>query len=308
MLDASVIICTHNPRADYLARVLESLRNQTLAPDRWELVIIDNASDTPLTPDCYASFCQHVRHVREGELGIAAARRRGMQEAAAELIIFVDDENVLDKSYLSEAIRIKREWPLLGAWGSGWIRGDYEVEPPKYLEPFLPALAIRRATGPRWSNVVSIPETVPWGAGLCVRKEVAADYCRLCERSSIQITGRRGASVVSGEDKEIAYVCCVRGLGIGVFPELKITHLIPKHRISADYLVRLAEGTALSDLLLDYKWKWKKQQFPSYVEVFLMVLKTILLNRGIDRRIQLAQVRALAKGRRIIETALRRTD
>ena len=42
MLDASVIICTHNPRPDYFARVLDGLRNQTLPMHRWELLIVDN--------------------------------------------------------------------------------------------------------------------------------------------------------------------------------------------------------------------------------------------------------------------------
>ncbi len=44
----SVIIPTHNPRMDYLARVLEALRGQTLPPERWELLIVDNNSQPPL--------------------------------------------------------------------------------------------------------------------------------------------------------------------------------------------------------------------------------------------------------------------
>ncbi len=43
-LTLSVVISTHNPRMDYLARVLDALRQQTLAKDVWELVIIDNGS------------------------------------------------------------------------------------------------------------------------------------------------------------------------------------------------------------------------------------------------------------------------
>ena len=43
-LAVSVVIPTHNPRMDYLARVLEALRQQTLAKSLWELVIVDNGS------------------------------------------------------------------------------------------------------------------------------------------------------------------------------------------------------------------------------------------------------------------------
>jgi len=306
VLEASVIICTRNPRLDYFARVLESLRNQTLSKNRWELLIIDNASTVPLTSNWDISWHPMARHTTESKLGLAPARRRGMEEAAADLIVFVDDDNVLDKRYLSEAVRIKQEWPLLGVWGSGSIRADFEVEPPEYLKTFLPWLAIRETTGPRWSNVASCSEATPWGAGLCVRKAVAFAYCQSCEQSSMQITGRLGDSLLSGDDKEIAFVCCAHGLGMGIFPELKVTHLIPRHRVSENYLVNLVEGTELSNFLLDYKWQNFIPKGPLHLRVSLSVLKTILLHRGIDRRMRFASVRALAKAKRIIEADLRK--
>ncbi|MGA2852681.1 MAG: glycosyltransferase, partial [Verrucomicrobiota bacterium] len=48
MLEISIIICTHNPREDYLRRVLEALRAQTLPARDWELLLVDNASEKPL--------------------------------------------------------------------------------------------------------------------------------------------------------------------------------------------------------------------------------------------------------------------
>jgi hypothetical protein len=35
----SVIICTHNPRMDYLARALAALKEQTLPKELWELLL-----------------------------------------------------------------------------------------------------------------------------------------------------------------------------------------------------------------------------------------------------------------------------
>ena len=97
MLDASVIICTHNPRSDYFARVLDALRNQTLLFNKWELLIVDNASRIPLSSTCDISWHPTARHILERELGVAYARRLGIQEASADLIVFDDDDNVLDK-------------------------------------------------------------------------------------------------------------------------------------------------------------------------------------------------------------------
>ena len=306
VLQASVIICAHNPRSDYFARVLASLRSQTFPHNKWELLIIDNASKVPLARHWHISWHPMVRHIVENEISVAAARRRGMREARADLIVFVDDDNVLDKTYLTQAVGIGRDWPSLGAWGSGSIQADFEVKPSESLMEFLPYLALRETASPQWSNVASCWQAMPWGAGLCVRKAVAVAYCQSCERSSIQITGRVGNSTLSGEDREIALVCCTQGSAFGIFPELKITHLIPRHRVSEDYIVRLVEGTKLSDLLLDYKWLNIIPASPRCARVLLSVLKTLLLHSGIDRRMRFASVRALAKANRIINGDLKK--
>jgi glycosyltransferase involved in cell wall biosynthesis len=311
-LDASVIICTHNPRSDYFARALDGLRNQTLPLHKWELLIVDNASPVPLASTWDISWHPTARHIQESELGLAPARRRGIQEASADLIIFVDDDNVLDETFLAEAIQIKQEWPSLGVWGSGFIRGDFEVEPPESLRSWLP---VREAMAPRWSNLAGLhllgespEEAIPWGAGLCVRREIAVAYRQFCDRSSLQITDRQGASLLSGGDTEISFVCCSCGLGVGIFPELKLTHLIPRHRVSEDYIVRFAEAVCISNTLLRYKWQHIIPQSPFSIKTLLSVLKTILLYRGVDRDIRFALVRALAKAKRIIEMDLRKNN
>ena len=224
ILDASVIICTHNPRTDYFARVLDSLGNQTLSLDRWELLIVDNASRVPLASSWDISWHPAARHIFESELGLSWARQRGIQETSADLIIFVDDDNVLDETYVAEAIKIKREWPSLGVWGSGCIRGEFEVAPRDSLRSWLP---VREVTAPRWSNLAgsrlfgdSPEDAIPWGAGLCVRKEIAIAYSQFCDQSSVQITDRQGVSLVGGGDTEISFVCCSHGLGIGIFQSL----------------------------------------------------------------------------------------
>jgi glycosyltransferase involved in cell wall biosynthesis len=242
----------------------------------------------------------------ERELGVPYARRRGIREASADLIIFVDDDNVLDKQYLSEAVRIKKEWPLLGLWGSGSIHADFEVKPPDNVKKFLPSLALRDVDSPRWANFASCPDAIPWGAGLCIRKEIARAYCRFCDRSSIGIISRQGTSLFSGEDREMSFVSCSRGLGIGIFPTLKLTHLISQHRLSEDYMIRLGEGHMISNLLLDYKWLNITPRSPFDLDGVLSILKNVLFRGGIDRRMRFAEVRAVLKAKRIIRTDLQR--
>jgi glycosyltransferase involved in cell wall biosynthesis len=299
-MDISVIICAHNPRPDYLERVLGSLRNQRLPKDKWELLVIDNASEVSVASQTDISWHPKARHIFESELGLAPARRRGMREAVADLLVFVDDDNILDDGYLFEALTISRDWPSLGVWGSGAVSHDYEVDPPEYLREFLYYLPIRQVAAPQWSNVPSCFPAIPFGAGFCVRSTVGAAYREYCAESQIQITGRRGKNLSSGEDTEICFIACKQGFGMGVFPQLKLKHLIPKDRISEKYLLNLVESSVSSLLLMQYKWNSVVPPSPFATKGLLSILKTIMIHRGMDRRARFARLRATAKARRLI--------
>jgi glycosyltransferase involved in cell wall biosynthesis len=299
--EASVIVCAHNPRNDYFCGVIEALRHQSLSLAKWEFLLVDNASDVSLASQWDISWHPNARHIREEGLGIAVARHRAMREASADLLIFVDDDNVLTRNYLSDAVRIKGEWPLLGVWGSGAIIPEFERQPTKDVTELLPYLALRESSSPRWSNVFPCDDATPWGAGMCVRASVADAYCQLWQNSSIKISSRRGKKILmSGEDVEICYVACKLGYGMGVFPQLRLTHLIPKERVTAEYLLKVYEGTGTSNLLLAYKQTGTIPQSLSRPRALLSVLSNLLAQRGLHRRMYLANIRAASQARRII--------
>jgi glycosyltransferase involved in cell wall biosynthesis len=298
MLDLSVIICAHNPRPHYLRRVLEALRSQTLPKQHWELLLIDNSSSEPLMAQWNLSWHPNGRHILENELGLSAARQRGIRESSGAILVFVDDDNVLDATYLATARSIGIEWSKLGTWGSGATIPEFELQPGESVKEFLPYLALRDANIARWGNVPSV-ESTPWGAGLCVRREVAAEYCRLHEQSTLKLTDRKGKSLLSCGDVEISYVARHNGLGTGVFPELKLIHLIPKERLSLDYLLKMFQAANTSQFLLTYKWTGGLPTCPFGPRALLSLLKNWVTKRGLDRRRYFAYIRAVIEARRI---------
>jgi glycosyltransferase involved in cell wall biosynthesis len=303
MIEASVIICAHDPRPEYFKRVLAAVREQSLPKDSWELIVVDNVSAVPLADNWDLSWHPRGRHVVESELGISAARRCAIKESTSDLLVFVDDDNVLDPAYIARAVEIKGRWPQLGTFGSGTIIPEFEVQPAEYLEPLLPALALRQVTTPRWTNSFPCFEAVPWGAGLCLRSSVAAAYRQGYDESSIQLSGRRGKLVESGDDLEISYLACKMGFGMGIFPELKLTHLIPRERLTEGYLLKLVEAAALANLVLAYKEDGSVPRSPFSGHGSMSVLKNALLRRGVDRKSYWAHVRAVIKARKIIAVA-----
>lgn len=292
-MDISVIVCSHNPRPEYLRRTLAALHAQTLPVQQWELLLVDNASKESLSDHYDLSWHPNGRHVREEELGLTAARLRGFKEARGELLILVDDDNILDPDYLEQATGLGREWPMLGAWG-GQIRAGFEVEPPEWTKKYWGMLAIRENPGDRWSNIPDFEDTTPWGAGMVLRRKVAAAYAEMIATDpKRRDLDRKGNDLCSCGDSDLAATSIELGLGTGCFNRLKMTHIIPASRLSESYLLKLTEGITYSGTLLQ---GWRGVHTPAHPTLarrFLEVVQLIRMSPS-RRRFEFARRRGIA--------------
>jgi glycosyltransferase involved in cell wall biosynthesis len=291
----SVIICTHNPRQDYIDKVLMALQAQTLPLASWELLLIDNASDSLLASEIDLNWHPQSRHIREEQLGLTPARLRGIKQATAETLVFVDDDNVLDSDYLEVALQISKDYQFLGAWG-GQIRPEFEVTPPEWTKPYWKYLAIREFERDQWSNLLHQHQTTPCGAGLCVRKIVANKYAEIVNNDPKRLgLDRKGKLLMSSGDSDLAFTACDIGLGTGQFVSLKLTHLMPAIRLEEEYLVRLVEGLLYSNIILD-SFRGKKDYYSLNNSLFKKVYEfcKILIMKPQDRRIYKARKKAKA--------------
>jgi glycosyltransferase involved in cell wall biosynthesis len=261
MPDLSVIICTHNPRPDYLGRVLEALKVQTLSGEQWELLLVDNASKEPLSNTWDLSWHPHSRHIREDELGLTPARLRGIAESKGDLLVFVDDDNVLREDYLQQALTIGKERPYLGAWG-GSCRGEFESKPPDYLQSRLRMLALTEVERNEFACLrhPAVLNCAPVGAGMVLRSEVGRIYREfLLNHEQRRQLDRKGHALTSGGDNDIALTACDAGFTVGRFRELELRHILPSTRLTLGYFERLCEGMAYSHTILIEYWskRWR---------------------------------------------------
>ncbi|HEX9045566.1 MAG TPA: glycosyltransferase [Verrucomicrobiae bacterium] len=248
----SVIICTHNPREDYLKRVLDALRAQTLAKDQWELLLIDNASAKTLSQTWDLSWHPQARHVREEKLGLTPARLSGIASAKGELLVFVDDDNVLRGDYLQNALKIGGDYPWLGAW-SGSCLAEFETTPAAELGPWLGGLVIETIQVPVWAKLPKLNTACPAGGGMVVRHQQASLYRDMVLKDPVrQALDRCGKQLGSGGDSDMVLSGFQLGYGAGKFPELEMTHLIPPQRLTLPYLEGLYEGFGHAGVILDY--------------------------------------------------------
>ena len=98
----SVVIPTRN-RASLLAAALDSLTRQTLSPEAFEVLVIDNGStdETAEVVRAQSARLTTLRYFYEAEPGLHVGRHRGMLEALGSVLVFGDDDIEALPSWLS---------------------------------------------------------------------------------------------------------------------------------------------------------------------------------------------------------------
>ena len=154
----SVVICTHN-RSKYLLKAIRSVLGQDYPEDRYELVVIDNAS-TDSTADQVRPFLDtgRLRYVLEPELGISFARNTGWREAAGRYIAYLDDDAVASPGWLS-AIE-KAADSMRARWAVGSIRSGRPNGPTGWPMTWWRALVL--SIGPKNQKSSPICEWNGW--------------------------------------------------------------------------------------------------------------------------------------------------
>lgn len=105
----SVILPTHN-RPVLLAEALTSLLTQTFTD--WEVLIVDDASTTPVTIDEVDDKRIHIlRH--SSSQGGAAAKSTGIKGATTDILAFMDDDDLYAPQYLERSLGILDRNPNL---------------------------------------------------------------------------------------------------------------------------------------------------------------------------------------------------
>jgi len=299
----SVIVCTYNPRDVVFTRVLNSISAALRHLNDAEFVIIDNNSELPVGQRDYVRGYMATlggRVITEVKQGLTHARLRGIQETSGELVVFIDDDNIPDEDFFLTGLYVSSDYPFIGAW-SGRVELEFEKEPPSWTKRYWGMLVHRDFTGPKWSNFPDLPESMPCGAGLFVRRDVCNKYISLHDSGQRKIVlDRTGDSLLSGGDNDLAVCACDMGMGVGLFDTLHLIHYIPESRVGLSYLSGLAEGISQSETILRY-YRNRSIHQPDSVKTRVANWLRMMMMSPEDRKIYKAVLRGRGKALDMIE-------
>jgi len=236
----SVIICSYNG-ASRVRSTLEALA-KCKVDFPVEIILVDNESNDG-TADVARQVWDEVgnpnfvfRALREPQLGLTFARRRGVRAARGDLIVFCDDDNWLASDYLKVAVEVMRN-PAIGAVG-GQCEPVIEGTVPNFLYSHGGgyALGIQAVT----PGDVTESRGYLWGAGLTARR---GDLLTLYDCPGFPVLlDRRERQLSAGGDSEICAGLILLDRRLVYDDRLYLRHFVPAYRLTSDYLLQLVTG------------------------------------------------------------------
>jgi len=130
----SVIIPTFS-RDNLLQIAIESIIQQDLPNNHYEILVVDNASTDSrkvlISNMARAHPTSNIRYINESAPGLLSARHRGVFESMGEILVFMDEDVEADGGFLSAISDSFRNLNihLVG----GRCLPKYETDPPKWL-------------------------------------------------------------------------------------------------------------------------------------------------------------------------------
>jgi GT2 family glycosyltransferase len=240
----SAVVCTYD-RYDVLPDALASLLAQT---EPVEVIVVDNSPDAAAAEAFGRRYAgaPGLRYLLEPVPGLSNARNRGLAEARAPLVAFLDDDAIASPGWSAAVLR------AFDAMGDGTaVVGGRVV--PRWVTP-----------RPEWlpDNLLTYLSIVDWGDRLRpLREGEWLAGCNLAFRRAAVLAaggfdrnlGRTGsgASLMSNEESELIARIRAAGGAAAYAPEALVEHVIDPARLTQAWFRRRAAWQAVSDFASD---------------------------------------------------------
>lgn len=135
---ASVVICTRD-RPDSVRTTLRSIIAGSYPSERYEVIVVDNASTGDSVVDLVDAEFQGevtVRVAREPEPGLSHARNRGLDAADGGFVVFADDDVLVDRDWLATLIAAFEQGDRVGATSGLTLPDVLETPTQRWVEGF----------------------------------------------------------------------------------------------------------------------------------------------------------------------------
>lgn len=239
----SFVTCTYN-REKKLSNTLQSLVEQQFEANDFEIIVINNNSTDDTENVCRTLIEEypnlHISYYNEMNQGLSFALNRGIKEAQGEFLIYVDDDETIDREHLSRLSEHLKSYPNIQLAASPVVP-VYETDTPKWLSPFLYRLIGGYfAAG---SKVKVLGKGSYPGTGHTIIKRNLYDQFGTYNTE----LGRKGNGLLGAEDKDMSHRLIANGIPCYYLPDIPIYHHIPTYKLTDEFFSKLTYSIGKSE-------------------------------------------------------------
>ena len=238
----TVLVCTRNS-ARVIQDVLKSILNQIDKHLINKILIVDfNSNDETLL---YSKQVLNINSI-DYELcnintpGKSSALIYGLNKCNTEYIIILDDDNILEVDFITNAKKILLESNNIGCLGSMGLT-DINQTYPNWFHEYKPAFAIGLP-------IQGSDKDWVWGAASIIKMECWNKLKKSNFRFLLEVE-RMGHNIpvkIGGEDVELSLAIKKIGYDIDFSKSLKFIHKFDASRLSESYLISNNKGVSAS--------------------------------------------------------------
>jgi glycosyltransferase involved in cell wall biosynthesis len=233
-MDLTVCICTHD-RPSYVRDCLEGLRRQSVARDRFTILLVDSASSPSASMELAGVATENdARLIRLDQPGVSLARNAGAWAARTQFIAYIDDDAIPAADWV-ETILVAIAQPgrppaLIG----GRILAKWEAPLPGWWPASLRGvLSIIEHEGSGEYRTTAVPKGLePYAANMVVHV-----LSLLAAGGFGGAVGRYGKSLLSDEEVQLAWMLQDAGYSVRYDSRITVHHQIQARRLEPEWLL-----------------------------------------------------------------------
>jgi len=219
----SVVICTYN-RDKFIGEALNCLAKQTLPAEQFEVIVVDNKSTDNTAAITKKFIAEHpelnMRYVAEPNKGLSFARNRGIEEAKAAIITYIDDDAEVIPGFLQSIVNFMQADKTVAGIGGKVIPKYSESEEPKWMSRYLDGMVGRIDYGDATKRFGSNMK-YPGGCNMTYTREILQ-----------KAGGFNNKLTFRADDKYIFFQVTKYTDNIYYLPEAALYHNIDKERLT----------------------------------------------------------------------------
>lgn len=235
----SIGLCVYNKEKE-VSLALESLINQSISLNLFEIIVIDNNS-TDNTAQVVLEFInQHseysIKYIKEANQGVSFARNRAYLEASGDYVVYFDDDEIADESWLENYFLSIEKYPqaviLAGKVLVEYADSDFAAQANEYIDKWFAAYDYGD------EDIVLSNELIERGKvdyPIAGNMAIKVSYLKQIGGFDTNL-GRSKGLMLGGEETKLTKDALNSGLPVVYVPQSVVRHVVIKERCSLDFL------------------------------------------------------------------------